>query len=1020
MSEQTLTHDQIRAIRGDKTRAELARLLGVTPLTVYRWELPPSAAQARRPRRAMQKKLHQLAAAAKPEAQTVSAELAQTTFAESASAVAGDEAQRAAFGRTSPASSEPVWSENTKSKLGPARALSPMERAALLPVLGDIAYASWQRAEQELIDILSGGRLASSGHVIAQVAMGMIQLLGRNDARGAFASVLPALNVAAGGQLADEAVFRVHMVAALLFSTADGQLFDPGRVRTHAARAERVPLPHGGQDLLALLRMGQLEAARQLGELSLFRQLLERFRSELEAAQQPMTCCLRDHLWAKAAYLSGHSAEAQQRFGKAAERAQQTGFVAAECRARARLALLKLEGAAPTAEVLGIVEQVRDAATAARLEPRRDDILLAAVAAETRVRVGQLKAAQAELDRGLEVAERIGWPPIDLVFAAGRVYGNAEGLAWLEALWERLSRWEGGKLGGAVSGASTLVRAETFRARGDFVAAGRAFAHAAELAALGGMEPWMTRHARLGAYQAATLTGDTAAGERELRRLERLLERQPSAWHTAKMRCVRGFAALAAGSGAVAVRELETAIATFQLAGDRPFAALARYGRRIADHRVQQRSGGMATTQPLEDELTAASESLSALGVQLPTSWLAEALTSRIEDSANDDGRAPRENGLSLAVPITRLAVRGATQPMILQELANVVSEMAGTRAWIEEVDSDGNVLRLLSDQAPQGAGPSFEFGDGCGRRFRLRVYAALPNADQVHIQAAITVAALALEVAGLRSLTAEKTTEKVTAARVAEVPGIVASSAAMRELVADVVRLAGSRATVLINGESGTGKEVLARAIHHQSPRAKRPYVTFNCAAIPRDLFEGQLFGYRRGAFTGATSSHPGVIRAADGGTLFLDEIGDLPLDMQPKLLRFLENGEVLPLGETAASRVDVRVIAATHRDLEEMMRTHQFREDLFYRLQVVTMAIPPLRERRDDVPALARHFVRRLTPEGQEPPSLSQHAISALLTHTWPGNVREVRNVIERALAFSPLPSVLTAEHLRIQHQR
>ncbi|MFP2933893.1 sigma 54-interacting transcriptional regulator, partial [Pyxidicoccus sp. 3LG] len=237
-----------------------------------------------------------------------------------------------------------------------------------------------------------------------------------------------------------------------------------------------------------------------------------------------------------------------------------------------------------------------------------------------------------------------------------------------------------------------------------------------------------------------------------------------------------------------------------------------------------------------------------------------------------------------------------------------------------------------------------------------------------------------------------------------------------MKRLRAELASLSSSRATVIVTGESGSGKELVARALHTLSTRAQRPYVAFNCAAVPRELFEGQLFGYRRGAYTGATTDHPGVIRAAHGGTLFLDEIGELPLEVQPKLLRFLENGEVFPLGEVRPVEVDVRVVAATHRDLAQLVREGRFREDLYYRLQVVPVRVPPLRERREDVVALARHFVRQLTPEGQEPPQLGADALAALVAHPWPGNVRELRNVLERSMAYGPLPAVLGAEQMRI----
>jgi len=246
--------------------------------------------------------------------------------------------------------------------------------------------------------------------------------------------------------------------------------------------------------------------------------------------------------------------------------------------------------------------------------------------------------------------------------------------------------------------------------------------------------------------------------------------------------------------------------------------------------------------------------------------------------------------------------------------------------------------------------------------------------------------------------------------------PGFVAAAAATRRLKAEIVQLSRSSATILITGESGTGKEVVARAVHDVSPRAPKPYVAFNCASVPRDLFESQLFGYRRGAFTGAHADSSGVIGAADGGTVFLDEIGELPLEVQPKLLRFLENGEVFPLGEQRPRRVDVRVVAATHRDLGRRVREGLFREDLFYRLNVVPLAVPPLRERKEDVTALARLFIGKLVGDGESAPSLAPDAIRALESHSWPGNVRELRNVVERAMAYAPVPNLLRAEHLRI----
>jgi DNA-binding NtrC family response regulator len=296
----------------------------------------------------------------------------------------------------------------------------------------------------------------------------------------------------------------------------------------------------------------------------------------------------------------------------------------------------------------------------------------------------------------------------------------------------------------------------------------------------------------------------------------------------------------------------------------------------------------------------------------------------------------------------------------------------------------------------------------------RLGAFGPLDDHERAVLSVLGTVGGLALEVATLRNIGLARAEAGATDED-GGVPGLVAASPSMRALRSEIARLAGSRATVVVQGESGTGKEVVARAIHDLSTRARMPYVTFNCAAVPRELFEGQLFGYRRGAFTGATQDHPGVLRAAEGGTIFLDEIGELPLDVQPKLLRFLENGEVFPLGDKRPQVVDVRVIAATHRDLAALTRERRFREDLYYRLQVIVLRVAPLRDRREDIAPLARHFLRHLSGS-ETPPILTSDALAKLNGYDWPGNVRELRNVLERALAYTPPPRVLQPEHLNL----
>ncbi len=227
----------------------------------------------------------------------------------------------------------------------------------------------------------------------------------------------------------------------------------------------------------------------------------------------------------------------------------------------------------------------------------------------------------------------------------------------------------------------------------------------------------------------------------------------------------------------------------------------------------------------------------------------------------------------------------------------------------------------------------------------------------------------------------------------------VVCESRAMRDLLDLASRVARHNTTVLITGESGTGKEVLARAVHRMSPRGERSFVAVNCAAIPENLLESELFGHAKGAFTGATADRAGLFELAHEGTLLLDEIGDLPLELQAKLLRVLEEGEVRRVGGREPRKVDVRVVDATAKELEQAVERGEFRADLFYRLNVVRLHIPPLRERPEDIPALLAHFARQAAQRLGHPVSVTPAALAALAHHSWPGNVRELRNAVERA---------------------
>jgi two-component system response regulator GlrR len=237
----------------------------------------------------------------------------------------------------------------------------------------------------------------------------------------------------------------------------------------------------------------------------------------------------------------------------------------------------------------------------------------------------------------------------------------------------------------------------------------------------------------------------------------------------------------------------------------------------------------------------------------------------------------------------------------------------------------------------------------------------------------------------------------------------IITRSPEMEAILAKARLVASSDASVMIFGESGTGKELLARAIHRASTRATQPFVAVNCGAIPEQLLESELFGHVKGAFTGAASDYKGLFQAAGRGTVFLDEIGDMPLPLQVKLLRVLQEKEVRPIGSTQAVKVDVRIISATHRNLEEAIKAGTFREDLYYRLHVVALSLPSLSQRREDIPVLAAHFLKNLaTRYGKTLNGFAQDALEVLVKHNWPGNVRELYNVIEQAVALATTPII------------
>jgi DNA-binding NtrC family response regulator len=325
---------------------------------------------------------------------------------------------------------------------------------------------------------------------------------------------------------------------------------------------------------------------------------------------------------------------------------------------------------------------------------------------------------------------------------------------------------------------------------------------------------------------------------------------------------------------------------------------------------------------------------------------------------------------------------------------------------WTEVRAGDTNVCFVLASSQPGRAGAAL-YGQ-CVR--------ALSEPQARDLGAIMDLTRLAhSHVSVGRAVLPKKSTELMT--KKENLPGMIFASRAMNDVARAVARVKDSNSTVLVIGESGTGKELVAHALHRLSKRCDGDFIPFNCSAAPPDLIESMLFGHRKGSFTGALRDNEGLIRAAEGGTLFLDEIGDLPLALQPKLLRFLQEGEIHTLGDRGPRKVNIRVIAATHKDLDKLVQEKLFREDLYYRIATLTVKVPPLRERPEDVSALISHYLSHYARRNRAIAGITWQAIRVLEEYAWPGNVRELAGEMERLVLYAEEGGYITPDHLSEQ---
>jgi len=545
---------------------------------------------------------------------------------------------------------------------------------------------------------------------------------------------------------------------------------------------------------------------------------------------------------------------------------------------------------------------------------------------------------------------------------------------------------------------------------------------------------------RLISAEAHLLARDLEECAKELERVsEETTDSSTDLSFTGEAHRLQGMLAMVRFDAASAAQHFGSSVSIFDMLGDRYRAARAHFelGRAYAETLPTRAS----------EHLSRSLNTFRELGARLD-------LTRAEESLKNLDRTAPersQEQSALTQLLTLRLAEAVASRELLLRELAAVMRQETGaqrvlitergehnhprvvialgcTPAESTKIATELDELQTDEDRRSYGKKRDAKVvylksanGPPAVLYLAPRSLAKLPTG--ISIEPLLRVVELGMDVCALRAgahkgVGNEQPDELASGSLM---PGFIHSSPAMTQLVDEVHKIRSSDVTVLVTGESGTGKELVARAIHAISSRRSKVFVPFNCTAVPKELSEGYLFGYRRGAFTGAVTDSAGVIRTAAGGTLFLDEIGDLPLDVQPKLLRFLQEGEIQPLGEQRPSKVDVRIIAATNTDLEEMVAHGRFREDLYYRLNVIRLRVPPLRERRSEIPTMVSYYVNHYSARfGRKDIQITPQAVDLLMVSDWPGNVRQLCNEIQRTVARAEDGAVITPEQLSPELKR
>ena len=645
------------------------------------------------------------------------------------------------------------------------------------------------------------------------------------------------------------------------------------------------------------------------------------------------------------------------------------------------------------------------------------------------VQLGDLERAEQILTRTLEVRS-----PVQFQETTGAVFDTLAQIHLMRGSYERAGDYlrQASEAYGAYGTQSSRWYEWSLKVLGVKLAIRRgaydeAVDHAEALVKTTGVPPAEAIQAELAACEALVAAGRVPEAEQRLESCEDRLDPRaaPATW--GEFLRIRGSVHERSNRPAAAHHDFAQSASVFDLLGERYHAALsnlalgrlaATAGNRSAAERYLDHAAAIFGTLGAErdlEEVGAARALLNqapAIQAMIPPHDADEAVVRRLVDAAILPELLARETATALVETIEAdaavvfVAAPGGEVRVVAAAGCDIDVARALARAASQGSREYGEDLLLTESLGRDHDGPractivaARRLTEGATRR--LRMFAA--------------IARQGFELCGVRERPVQAVEQINERPLEPLLPGFVCASAAMNRVVEQIQRLQGHDLTVLITGESGTGKDLVARAIHVGSPRRAAMFLPYNCTTTTRELADSQLFGHRRGSFTGAMTDQPGLIRSAGGGTLFLDEIGDLPLDIQPKLLRFLEQGEVMPVGETRPQAVDVRVLAATNADLEQRVAEGKFREDLYYRLSVIRIHVPPLRERRNEIPHLSTFFLREACDRlGKPDVQLAPATLDLFASYRWPGNVRQLRNEIQRAVAMSAPGGAVEPDHL------